>query len=137
MTSATVLDASAAIHMVLAADHATSLMERLEQTVSVAAPDLFFSEVGNGLWKYVQFGTLPLEEARTRLAEATDLVDSVVPVQELVHEALVAATRYGHPVYDMLYAVLARREGATVLTTDRPFALLLRRMEIDTYCPLE
>jgi len=137
VTSATVLDASAAIHLVMAAEHAASLVERLEQTVSVAAPDLFYSEVGNGLWKYVQFGTLPLEEAKIRLEEAMNLVDSIVPSQVLVQEAVVAAALHGHPVYDMLYAVLARRQGATVLTTDGPFAALLQRMEIDTYCPLE
>jgi predicted nucleic acid-binding protein len=137
VTSEIVLDASAAIHLVMAADHATSLVDRLEQASSVAAPDLFFSEVGNGLWKYVQFGTLPVEQAVKRLHEAMDLVDGIVPSQELVHEAVVAAAQYGHPVYDMLYAVLARRQGATVLTTDGPFAKLLRRMEIAAYCPFQ
>jgi len=136
VTSEIVLDASAAIHLIMAAEHASDLVERLERAASVAAPDLFFSEVGNALWKYVQFRTLTVEKAVTHLQEAMDLVDGIVPTQELIQEAVIAAARYGHPVYDMLYAVLARRHGATVITTDRSFASLLRRMEIDTYCPL-
>jgi predicted nucleic acid-binding protein len=71
------------------------------------------------------------------LEEAMDLVDGIIPSQLLIQEAVVAAARHGHPVYDMLYAVLARRQGATVVTTDRPFASRLRRMEIDTYCPVQ
>lgn len=137
MTSEIVLDASAAIHLVMAAEHAASLVERLEHASSVAAPDLFFSEVGNGLWKYVQFGTLPAEKAVTHLQEAMDLIDGIVPSQELIQEAVVAATKHGHPVYDMIYAVLARRQGATVITTDGPFTSLLRRMEVDVYCPFK
>ncbi|HEX6901814.1 MAG TPA: type II toxin-antitoxin system VapC family toxin [Thermoanaerobaculia bacterium] len=136
MTPAIVLDASAAVHLVLGAEHAGNLAEALDQSVSVTAPDLFFSEVGNGLWKYIQHGTLPLEEAVTRLEEAMGLVDGIVPSQDLIHEAVIAAVRYKHPVYDMVYAVLARRYGAQVLTMDRPFASLLRQMEIDVYCPI-
>lgn len=52
-------------------------------------------------------------------------------------EEMVAAARYGHPVYDTMYAVLARRHGATVLTMGRNLAALIRRMEIDLYCPIE
>ena len=137
MTSPIVLDASAAVHIVLAAEHAASLVERLESPLSVAAPDLFFSEVANSLWKYVRLGTLSPEEASTHLDEAIGLLDSLVPSQALVHEAMVAAGRHNHAVYDMMYAVLARRTGATVLTMDRPFATLLRQMDVDLYCPIE
>lgn len=137
MTSPTVLDASAAIHLVMTADHAESLAEYLEGTVSVSAPDLFYSEVGNALWKYVKFGDLSIEQAAIHLEEAMSLVDGIASSESLIHEALIAAARYGHPVYDTMYAVLARRHGATVLTMDRDFAALLRRMEIDLYCPIE
>ncbi len=64
------------------------------------------------------------------------LVDSLVPERTLAPEALVAAAQGRHSVYDMMYAVLARRLGATVITTDRGFALRLREMQIDTCCPL-
>jgi predicted nucleic acid-binding protein len=35
-----------------------------------------------------------------------------------------------HPVYDLLYAVTARRDGCTVLTRDCRLTDLLRLMEI-------
>ena len=137
MTTLTVLDASAAIHLVMTADHAGSLAEHLEGSASVSAPDLFYSEVGNALWKYVKSGDLSIEQAATHLEEAVSLVDGIVSSESLIHEAMIAAARYGHPVYDTIYAILARRHGATVLTMDREFTALLRRMEIDLYCPIE
>jgi predicted nucleic acid-binding protein len=133
----TVLDASAAIHMVMATDHAADLASKLEQSTSVSAPDLFVSEVGNSLWKYIRQGTMPLDEALGRVEEALALADQIVPCAMLLQEAVAAAARYEHPVYDMMYAVLARRQGGKVLTMDRSFAGLLRRMEIEAYCPLE
>jgi predicted nucleic acid-binding protein len=44
---------------------------------------------------------------------------------------LIAAVRFDHPVYDALYAVLARRRGAAVLTLDRRLRSLLEKMRVD------
>jgi predicted nucleic acid-binding protein len=74
----------------------------------VLAPRLFFSEVGNGLWKYVRAGGLSEAEALERLREAKSLVSSTVDDAELIEEALSAAVRFDHPVHDALYAVLGR-----------------------------
>lgn len=137
MNRATILDASAAVHVVMATDHAADLVSKLEQSTAVSAPDLFLSEVGNSLWKYIRHGTIPPDEALGRMEEAIALADQIVPSAMLLQEAVAAAARYSHPVYDMLYAVLARRQGGRVLTMDRTFAALLRRMEVDSYCPLE
>lgn len=137
MNRATILDASAAVHVVMATEHAAELASKLEQSTSVSAPDLFFSEVGNSLWKYIRQGTIPLDEALGRVEEAIALTDQIVPSAMLLQEAVAAAARYKHPVYDMIYAVLARRQGGRVITMDRTFAGLLRRMEIETYCPIE
>jgi predicted nucleic acid-binding protein len=64
------------------------------------------------------------------------LVDALIPERTLAPEALVAAANHKRSVYDMMYAILARRSGATVITMDRGFALILREMEIDSYSPL-
>ena len=37
----------------------------------------------------------------------------------MLREALIEAIRLDHPVYDLLYLVLARREGATLFTLDQ------------------
>jgi predicted nucleic acid-binding protein len=117
-------------------EHASSLVAKLEAATVVMTPDLFCSETANSLWKYVRAGELTLDLALTRFEQCMGLADSLVPERALAPEALVAAARYQHSVYDMMYAVLARRSGATVITMDRGFALKLRDMEIDTYCPL-
>jgi predicted nucleic acid-binding protein len=54
----------------------------------------------------------------------------VTPDGEIVTEAIAEACRQNHPVYDLLYAVLARRHGAAVLTQDTRLSGLLTRMGI-------
>jgi predicted nucleic acid-binding protein len=136
LISRAVLDASGAVHLVMNGEYASSLAAKLEAAAVVMAPDLFCSETANSLWKYVRAGELTLDLALTRFEQCMGLADSLIPERALAPEALVAAARHQHSVYDMMYAVLARRSGATVITMDRGFALKLRDMEIDTYCPL-
>ncbi len=136
MTARAVLDASGAVHLVLNGQHASQLAAKLEEVAIVTAPDLFCSEVANSLLKYVRAGNFTLDLAVTRFEECMGLADSLIPERALAPEALVAAARHQHSVYDMMYAVLARRSGATVVTMDRGFALKLRAMEIETCCPL-
>jgi len=131
-----VLDSSGAVHLVMNGEHASSLAAKLEAAAVVMTPDLFCSETANSLWKYVRAGELTLDLALTRFEQCMGLADSLVPERALAPEALVAAARHQHSVYDMMYAVLARRSGATVITMDRGFALKLRDMEIEAYCPL-
>ncbi len=53
-----------------------------------------------------------------------------IPDGELVTEALAAACRHGQPVYDVLYAVLARRHACSVLTRDGRLIALLGTLGI-------
>lgn len=131
-----VLDASGAVHLVLNGPHAAYLAAKLEEAAIVTAPDLFCCEVANALRKYVQAGELTLDQAVTRFEECVGLADNLILDRALAPEALVSSVRHQHSVYDMMYAVLARRTGAAVVTMDRPFALRLREMEIDVFCPL-
>jgi predicted nucleic acid-binding protein len=136
LTARAVLDASAAVHLVMKGEHAMALATRLEDVAIVTTPDLFCSEVANSLWKYVRAGSLNLDQALTNFEEGMGLVDALIPERTLAPEALVAAANHKRSVYDMMYAVLARRSGAAVITMDRGFALILREMEIDCYSPL-
>lgn len=135
MTGRVVLDASAAIHLVLLSPYAKAVSGVLEDAVVSMTPDLFFSEVANGLWKYVRHGLLDQETAVARLEEAMELADSIIPSRILVSEALSAASQQSHPVYDMVYAVLARRHGATVLTMDERLFKRLQKLEIAVVFP--
>lgn len=125
-----VLDASAAVRLVMRGEAADALLESVSNATVVAAPSLYASEVANALWKYVKAGGLEAETALERYEEAMVLIDDFTADAELATEALTEAVRYGHPVYDLLYAVLARRTGCTVLTLDERLKTLLGRMGI-------
>jgi predicted nucleic acid-binding protein len=62
--------------------------------------------------------------------DAVDLVDRHLDDAELFPEALVLASNLGHPVYDALYLVTARRTGSVLSTFDRKLAALAKRLDI-------
>lgn len=128
-----VLDASAAVRLVMRAATVERLLKAVADAAVVIAPSLYVSEVANALYKYVRAGDLDMDTALERYEEAMDLVDDFTPDRELTTEALTEATRYGHPVYDLLYVVLARRSGSTVLTLDQRLKTLLDRTGIDAF----
>ena len=125
------LDASAAVHIHCGLPAAPKLVEELANTSLVLAPELYVAEVGNALWKYVSSGDLERDEAIKLFLECRTLVDVTVRHHELADEAFAAAIQHGHPVYDFLYAILARRNAAAVLTMDRRLADLLWRLDIE------
>ena len=123
-----VVDASAAVRLVMRDEAAERLLEPIASAVVVLAPSLFASEVANALWKYVQAGNLDLDTALERYEEAIHLIDDFTPDWELTTEAITEATRYRHPVYDLLYAILARRKGCAILTMDQRLTALVDKM---------
>ncbi|MDX9734544.1 MAG: type II toxin-antitoxin system VapC family toxin [Thermoanaerobaculia bacterium] len=125
-----VLDASAALRVVLASPGIEEALAALERASLVLAPSLFASETANALWKLGSKGLLPAEVLAERWEMAMALPSRLCPDHELAVEALSEASRHGHPVYDLLYAVLARREGCRVLTFDRRLLSLLRKLGI-------
>ena len=127
-----VVDASAAVRLVMRDEAAERLLEPIASAVVVLAPSLFASEVANALWKYVQAGNLDLDTALERYEEAIHLIDDFTPDWELTTEAITEATRYRHPVYDLLYAILARRKGCAMLTMDQRLTALVNTMGIAT-----
>ena len=127
--TALVLDASAAVRMVLSpADHDHMLSE-LATASDVLAPHLYAAETGNALWKYLRSGHIDARALRERHAEALALVSIWVPDITLFPEALALAARCHHPVYDCVYLVTARRFDAALLTADRRLAELHQEMQ--------
>jgi predicted nucleic acid-binding protein len=131
MTVRIVLDASAAANIVMRTDTATPLIGTLEKAALVIAPEVFHSEIANTMWKYVRTGDLNTSAAIDRYQEAIGLIDTFEADKGLITEALSSASRYNHPVYDLLYAVLALRYGCSILTSDNRLIVLLKKMHID------
>ena len=102
-----VLDASAALHAALGLALSSPIFDRIQESVIVLAPGLYCAEVANGLYKYVKAGMMTEEQALDLHDRSIHLVDQLIDEMELAREALAASIRFGHPVYDAFYAVLA------------------------------
>lgn len=125
-----VLDASAAVHLVMRTEQAPALADIVADASIVLVPGLFHAEVANALCKYARSGRITREQAVERATEATELIDLAIPDAELVTECLAATIHHDHPVYDLLYAVTARRHACQVLTLDRRLLELLDAMGV-------
>jgi predicted nucleic acid-binding protein len=128
MAPACILDASAAVRLIVGDPAAAELADLIREAPLVLAPELMLTEVANTLWKLQRAGHLVDLDPQQLLAEAHDLVDRVEPDRHLHVEALALACHLDHPVYDCLYLALARREAATLLTVDRRLRQLAERV---------
>ncbi|MFM7676242.1 MAG: type II toxin-antitoxin system VapC family toxin [Synechococcus sp.] len=128
MALACVLDASAAIRLVLGDPAAVPLAQPIRDAALVLAPELMLSEVANTLLKLQRAAQLSDLDPQQLLADARDLVDRVEPDRHLQAEALAMACRFNHPVYNCLYLALARREAATLISADRRLQQLAERV---------
>jgi predicted nucleic acid-binding protein len=130
-----VIDASAAVGLVLALPGTEIFTPLLEQAALVTAPDLYVAEIGNAIWKYRKANLLSMEQCELALEQAISLPDRNETSSALYLEAFSLACHHLHPVYDALYLVLARRTNATILTLDRRLAALAGQLEIKVMIP--
>ncbi len=128
MALACVLDASAAVRLILADPAAADLAERVGAAALVLAPELMLTELANTLWKLQRADRLNDLDPQELLAEARELVDRLEPDRHLQAEALALACHLNHPVYDCLYLALARREVASLISSDRRLNALAERV---------
>lgn len=113
-----VLDASAAVELVLKRSKGPQLARSLESAEAVLTPDLYVSEVVNTIWKYHQFEKLSLDVCDQALNLAVELVDTFVPARDVFREAFLLARTSRRPAYDMFYLAVARREDGVLVTLD-------------------
>ena len=86
----------------------------------VISSQLFLIEVSNAFWKYHKAGLLDEKTVCANIEKAIAIVDEFCDLDKTqCCEATKEAMRLRHPVYDMLYFVLARRNAATLFTLDR------------------
>ena len=114
-----VLDASSAGEIAAKSQAGVDLVNVLMQADKVMAPDLFIAEICNVIWQLCRKGKEKADADNSIANDCIGYVDEYVSSYELWKEALRMAQEQDHPVYDMLYAVLARRHDAMVLTMDK------------------
>lgn len=122
-----VLDTCAACQIILDGDKKQDYTDEIVSAEKVIAPSLFDAEIANVMWKYVKGGYMDEENAKLSMALAMQLVDEFVSTSEIAIEALHEAVRLNYSVYDVYFMVLARRNGATLLTSDEK----LKRLCLD------
>lgn len=112
-----VLDASAAIEILLQTEAGSPVSERiLTPDSSLHAPHLLDVEVAQVLRRLVRDGELKAERAAVALTDLRDL-----PVERYSHEILLPriwSLRHNLTAYDATYVALTEVLGATLLTRD-------------------
>ncbi len=125
-----VLDASAAIEVVLRRKRASVFGQNILDADWVISPTLYVSEVSNVFWKYHQYHNLPIEECEKGLVHALSLPDEFSDDRDLCLEAFSLSCITQRPVYDMFYLVLARRHNGYLLTMDRSLRQVAKKQSI-------
>ena len=126
-----VLDVSAAIDILLQKEKKELFNATYEKASWVIAPDLYIAEISNVLWKYCKSGLISHMECIQYVEDGIELIDDYFPSKELWKEALGEGIKNTHSIYDMYYAVLARRNDATLITNDSKLSLICNKLNIE------
>lgn len=118
-----VIDSSAFVKFILREEGWEELVDYLKPEMNPYSVDYILIESANALWKYcrlhgvVKTGqALKLFEYVMRLFE--DRVINLEAAGKYLGEGLRVALKYGLSVYDTLFIVQAKANGATLVTSD-------------------
>ncbi len=114
-----VLDASAALALVVARPERLSIAAILQHPDWVLAPSLFVYEIANSLVKYHRLLRVKWKDLQERYRQAIALADELIPGGDLHLEALHLACQLGCSADDAFYLAAARRRKAAILSLDR------------------
>ena len=113
-----VIDASAAAEIAAKTQAGVDYINVLMRSEKVLAPELFIAEICNVMWKLGRKDEANKDTYAEMANDCIDFIDEYASASDLWREALRLSQDHGHAVYDMLYAALARRHDATLLTMD-------------------
>ncbi|MEI7832784.1 MAG: type II toxin-antitoxin system VapC family toxin [bacterium] len=127
LPAVSVIDACFGIKLVLQEEHSQHVNDYLMRLldippVQVYVPDLFFTECSNILWKCVNRGLLPREDADNNCQILLELSLPTTTGIELMPRALSLACEYSISAYDATYLALAEKLKIPLLTADNRFA---------------
>ena len=123
--NACVIDASVAAKWFLPPSGETLTAEALrmlrdyaEGRLRLSAPDLFWPELGNILWKAVRQGRISRESAEESIQSLEDRRIPTAPSLPLLKDAFALAAASGSTVYDAMYVALAIVSDVPLVTAD-------------------
>jgi predicted nucleic acid-binding protein len=124
-----VIDASVAAKWFLRPSHETHTAEALRMLESYAegrlrllAPDLFWPEFGNILWKAVRQGRMSRESAEEAIQALEDRRIPTAASLPLLKDAFAISAATGRTVCDAMYVALAIVSNAPLVTADERLA---------------
>ncbi len=94
----------------------------LSGKIEFLVPDLFWAELGNGLWKSIRRGKTTAQDAAHGLQLVRTLQLPTVSSVLILSQAMDIAVRYGRSVYDSLYVALAVQSDCELVTADEKLA---------------
>jgi predicted nucleic acid-binding protein len=117
-----VVDASVAVKWLVTEAFSDEAARLLDESLTLAAPELLFAEATNALWAMCRRGDI----GRADFAQAVEVLRTAplaVPasMRQLAPAAARLAVDLDHPAYDCYYLALAVQEQYTVVTADRRF----------------
>jgi predicted nucleic acid-binding protein len=125
-----VLDVSGAVEIILKRGKFYTFKNVLENADIVIAPDLFVSELTNTLWKYHKSKIFDENECIKYIEDGIDLADTFIETKYFWREAFTEGIRNNHSVYDMYYAVIARRNNGVLITNDDGLSKICEKLLI-------
>jgi predicted nucleic acid-binding protein len=125
-----VIDVSAAIEIILQKEKKEVFSRKYQDASWVIAPDLYVAELPNVLWKYYKANAITRDECIQYVDDGINMIDDFIDGKELWKEALGEGIKNSHSIHDMFYAVLARRNDATLFTNDGSLVKICDEMKI-------
>jgi len=129
MADVCVVDASVAAKWILPASsepftqQADNLLRDYKQgQIELVVPDLFWSELGNILWKYVRRKVISADMAEISLQRMTTHDLTTITSQAILSRALSIAISFDRSIYDSIYVALAVSQNAQLITADEKLA---------------
>lgn len=116
-----VVDASVAIKWFVEEEHAAAARRLLDDEYELCAPDLWWPECSNILWKKVQRSELTAQEARLIRGGLDQQNVTIFPSSLIIEPALEIALETGRSIYDSCYLALALLTECQVMTADIKF----------------
>ena len=111
-----------------ATEKETAFANRLiAAAVDLVAPSLMLVKLANGLRKKTRRGEMTANLAYSGLREIWRFVPQIADLSDLAEPAMALARELDHSVYDCVYLALARRRGATLVTSDQKMVARLAR----------
>ena len=125
-----VLAASAALEIALNRESGELFRGELKKSDLVISPDIFPSEITNAFWKYASFSNLDIEKCKEGINYCINLVDDYIQTRAICTEVFTESVILEHSAYDIFYLIVARRNGALLLTKDKKLKKKAKELNI-------